>query len=94
MGMVTYDGLNGASAQSCKTDRLTEEGGLNIFVWKMQILLVCQYSFVYSKKKYVEQEISLKKIFGGSQILTILTKLSDEIPLYSLSLHAGKGCFV
>ena len=23
MGMVTYDGLNGASAQSCKTDRLT-----------------------------------------------------------------------
>ena len=30
----------------------------------------------------------LKKIFGGSQILTILTQLSDEIPLYSLSLHA------
>ena len=28
-----------------------------------------------------EQEISLKKIFGGSQILTILTQLSDEIPL-------------
>ena len=27
MGMVTYDGLNGASAQSCKTDRLT--------VWKV-----------------------------------------------------------
>ena len=23
MGMVTYDGLNGASSQSCKTDRLT-----------------------------------------------------------------------
>ena len=23
MGMVTLDGLNGASAQSCKTDRLT-----------------------------------------------------------------------
>ena len=23
MGMVTCDGLNGASAQSCKTDRLT-----------------------------------------------------------------------
>ena len=36
------------------------------------------------------QEISLKKIFGGSQILTILTQLSDEIPLYPLSLHAGK----
>ena len=76
MGMVTYDGLNGASAQSCKTDRLTVwkvpclsrkrlhnsifflfmtegggGGGLNIFVRKMQILLVCQYSFVYSKKK-------------------------------------------
>ena len=43
---------------------------------------------------YSEQEISLKKIFGGSQILTILTQLSDEIPLYSLSLHAGKGCSV
>ena len=41
-----------------------------------------------------QQEISLKKIFGGSQILTILTQLSDEIPLYSLSLHAGKGCSV
>ena len=41
-----------------------------------------------------KQEISLKKIFGGSQILTILTQLSDEIPLYSLSLHAGKGCSV
>ena len=23
MGMVTYEGLNGASTQSCKTDRLT-----------------------------------------------------------------------
>ena len=43
---------------------------------------------------YIKQEISLKKIFGGSQILTILTQLSDEIPLYSLSLHAGKGCSV
>ena len=43
---------------------------------------------------YFKQEISLKKIFGGSQILTILTQLSDEIPLYSLSLHAGKGCSV
>ena len=42
----------------------------------------------------LKQEISLKKIFGGSQILTILTQLSDEIPLYSLSLHAGKGCSV
>ena len=42
----------------------------------------------------VKQEISFKKIFGGSQILTILTQLSDEIPLYSLSLHAGKGCSV
>ena len=41
-----------------------------------------------------KQEISLKKILGGSQILTILTQLSDEIPLYSLSLHAGKGCSV
>ena len=41
-----------------------------------------------------KQEISLKKIFGGSQILTILTQLSNEIPLYSLSLHAGKGCSV
>ena len=41
-----------------------------------------------------QQEISLKKIFGGSQILTILTQLSHEIPLYSLSLHAGKGCSV
>ena len=30
MGMVTYDGLNGASAQSCKTDRLT--------VWKVLCL--------------------------------------------------------
>ena len=30
MGMVTYDGLNGASAQSCKTDRLT--------VWKVPCL--------------------------------------------------------
>ena len=30
MGMVTYDGLNGASAQSCKTDRLT--------VWKVPYL--------------------------------------------------------
>ena len=40
---------------------------------------------------FVKQEISLKKIFGGSQIHTILTQLSDEIPLYSLSLHAGKG---
>ena len=35
------------------------------------------------------KRLSLKKIFGGSQILTILTQLSDEIPLYSLSLHAG-----
>ena len=69
MGMLTYDGLNGASVQSCKTDRLTvwkvpclcrqrmhngifflfmTEAGLNIFAWKMQ--MVCQYSFVYSKK--------------------------------------------
>ena len=32
----------------------------------------------------LKQEISLKKIFGGSQILTILTQLSDEIPVYSL----------
>ena len=45
-------------------------------------------------KGQCKQEISLKKIFGGSQILTILTQLSDEIPLYSLSLHAGKGCSV
>ena len=30
MGMVTYDGLNGASAQSSKTDRLT--------VWKVPCL--------------------------------------------------------
>ena len=30
MGMVTYDELNGASAQSCKTDRLT--------VWKVPCL--------------------------------------------------------
>ena len=30
MGMVTYDGLNGASAQSCKSDRLT--------VWKVPCL--------------------------------------------------------
>ena len=45
-------------------------------------------------KTEVKQEISLKKIFGGSQILTILTQLSDEIPLNSLSLHAGKGCSV
>ena len=30
IGMVTYDGLNGASAQSCKTDRLT--------VWKVPCL--------------------------------------------------------
>ena len=30
MGMVTYDGLNGASAQSCKTDRST--------VWKVPCL--------------------------------------------------------
>ena len=30
MGMVTYDGLNGASAQSCKTDRL--------IVWKLPCL--------------------------------------------------------
>ena len=44
--------------------------------------------------QYLKQEISLKKIFGSSQILTILTQLSDEIPLYSLSLHAGKGCSV
>ena len=27
MGMVTYDGLNGASAQSCKTDQLTVKKG-------------------------------------------------------------------
>ena len=47
-----------------------------------------------SRKNQIKQEISLKKIFGGSQILTILTQLSDEIPLYSLSLHAGKGCSV
>ena len=33
---------------------------------------------------YEEQEISLKKIFGGSQILTILTQPNDEIPLYPL----------
>ena len=45
-------------------------------------------------EEQTKQEISLKKIFGGSQILTILTQLSDEIPLYSLSLHAGKGCSV
>ena len=31
-------------------------------------------------KQFFKQEISLKKIFGGSQILTILTQLSDEIP--------------
>ena len=42
----------------------------------------------------ITRDISLKKIFGGSQILTILTQLSEEIPLYSLSLHAGKGCSV
>ena len=30
MGMVTYDGLNGAYTQSCKTDRLT--------VWKVPCL--------------------------------------------------------
>ena len=30
MGMVTHDGLNGASTQSCKTDRLT--------VWKVPCL--------------------------------------------------------
>ena len=64
MGMVTYDGLNGASAQSCKTDRLT--------VWKVpclsrqsiagQILLVCRYSFVYSKKvhKKAKKEARIK----------------------------------
>ena len=46
------------------------------------------------RRNNIEQEISLKKIFGGSQILTILTQLSDEIPLYSLSFHAGKGCSV
>ena len=48
----------------------------------------------FLKKYCIKQEISLKKIFGGSQILRILTQLSDEIPLYSLSLHAGKGCSV
>ena len=37
----------------------------------------------------LQQEISLKNILGGSQILTILTQLNDEIPLYPLSLHAG-----
>ena len=46
---------------------------------------IIQAAFCYHK-----QEISLKKIFGGSQILTILTQLNDEIPLYPLSLHAGK----
>ena len=30
MSLVTYDGMNGASAQSCKTDRLT--------VWKVLCL--------------------------------------------------------
>ena len=43
---------------------------------------------------FEKQEISLKKIFGGSQILTILTQLNDKIPLYPLSLHAGKGCSI
>ena len=28
-------------------------GGIKYFVWKTQILLVCQYSFVYSKKKSI-----------------------------------------
>ena len=41
-----------------------------------------------------KQEIPLKKIFGGSQILTILTQPNDEIPLYPLSLHAEKGCSI
>ena len=31
-----------------------------------------------------KQEISLKKIIGGSQILTILTQPNDEIPLHPL----------
>ena len=54
-----------------------------------------KFEFVFFEMlAHSKQEISLKKIFGGSQILTILTQLSDEIPLYSLSLHAGKGCSV
>ena len=38
------------------------------------------YVPVFIKK----QEISLKKIFGGSQILTIITQQNDEIPLHPL----------
>ena len=39
--------------------------------------------------KYLDVELTrniFKKIFGGSQILTILTQLNDEIPLYPLFL--------
>ena len=32
-----------------------DEGGIKYFVWKMQILLVCQYYYVYSKKKVYEK---------------------------------------
>ena len=45
-------------------------------------------------EKREETRNIFKKIFGGSQILTILTQLNDEFPLYPLYLHAGKGCSI
>ena len=54
--------------------------GLNLF-FTLDYVVMTQLKDCDTHK----QELSLKKIFGGSQILTILTQLSDEIPLYSLS---------
>ena len=40
-------------------------GGIEYFVWKMQILLVCQYSFVYSKEKvYKKRQKKSKHLIG------------------------------
>ena len=66
MGMVTYDGLNGASAESCKTDRLT--------VWKVPCLSrksiagqivagTCIYIIMRSSSGLFQVHINAKSVY-------------------------------
>ena len=69
----------------------------DVCLYEQENCIICISIFMkrhISGSSELRQEISLKKIFGGSQILTILTQLNDEIPLYPLYLHAGKVCSI
>ena len=62
--------------------------------WNYKLTDYTKYRSLLTDSNLEETRNIFKKIFGGSKILTILTQLNDEIPLYPLSLQAGKGCSI